>query len=279
MFIVYDKDMNKKEFPQGVRPLDIFISSMDTNRVTEYIEGVPGVTHKGSTPYSRFIELSVALTSEDTKDYRLLRDEAYAFFSDDYFYISETYQKGKRYKVSLTQSYTPTRHSRTLASMRFTLEMTDLPFAESIGTTQDIQANGISADDELWGYGMGLLAEDDSLVYTVNAQNGVQFGIYNAGNLPIHPFYQDLKITINNAVSIATFLELKNDTNDTTFKVNEVVSNSQEIILDGPNITSNGLQYLRNTNKGFIQLSPGWNYFTLSGADATINFDFRFYYK
>ena len=63
------------------------------------------------------------------------------------------------------------------------------------------------------------------------------------------------------------------------FRINEFVSNDRTIMLDGANITSNGLQYLRQTNKGFIELDPGWNLFTISGASrAKIDFDFPFYY-
>jgi hypothetical protein len=270
--------MNKKEFPKGLRPLDIFISSIDKQRHVSNIEGVAGVIHNGSTPNGRIIEIAVGLISDDTKDYRLLRDEAFSFFADDYFYISESFQRGKRYKVSVVESFTPTRLNQRMASMRFMLEMTDLPYAESIGTTQDIQQNGITADSELWGYGMGLLAEDNSLVYTHNVSGGQQFAVYNAGNVAIHPFQQELNIKIHNVVGSTSFLELRNDTTGNTFRVNEGVSST--IMLDGPNITSNGLQFLRKTNKQFIQLAPGWNYFTLTGAtSATVEYDFRFCYE
>lgn len=280
MFIVYDKNMNKKEFPKGLRPLDIYISSIDKQRHISNIEGTPGVIHNGSTPNGRIIEISVGLLSEDTKDYRLLRDEAYSFFADDYFYISESYQRGKRYKVSVIESFTPTRLNQRMASMRFMLEMADLPYAESIGTTQDIQLNGITADSELWGYGMGLLADDDSLVYTHQVTSGIQFAVYNAGNVAIHPFQQELKIMIKNIVN-GYGVQLKNDTNGTAFKVNDAVLKQTDVImLDGPNITLNGLSFLRYTNKQFIQMSPGWNYFTLTGVtSATVEFDFRFYYE
>lgn len=106
------------------------------------------------------------------------------------------------------------------------------------------------------------------------------FLVYNAGNVAIHPFQQDLKITISQVVGSTNSFELKNNTNGTTFKVNEAVSDSQTIILDGANITSNGLQFLRKTNKQYIELSPSWNEFTILGADkATIEFGFPFYYK
>lgn len=107
-----------------------------------------------------------------------------------------------------------------------------------------------------------------------------RFSTYNAGNVPIHPFEQELKITISQVRGSTDYLELRNNTNGTVFRVNEAVSSGQTIMLDGPNITSNGLQFLRNTNKQFIELNPGWNEFEISGADrATVEFTYRFYYK
>ena len=159
MFILYDKDMNKKEFPKGVRPLDVFISSINKNRFTSTVEGRNGIITKGITRQNRPIEVSVGLIANDTRDYRLLRNEVFSFFDEDVFYISEKYEKGKRYKVTTLQSYIPERLNQRIAQARFTLELVDLPFAESIGTTQDIHQNGVSSVDELWGFGMGLIDE------------------------------------------------------------------------------------------------------------------------
>lgn len=165
MFIVYDKNMNKKEFPEGVRPLDIFISSINKRRITNQVEGRDGVIDKGSTKGARSIEVSVGLFSNDTQDYRLLRDEIYGFFDDDEFYVAERFEKGKLYKVKTVQSYIPERINGYTASAQFSLEMVDLPYAESIGTSQDIQQNGIDAESELWGFGMGLIDEMSEFEY------------------------------------------------------------------------------------------------------------------
>lgn len=276
MFIVYDKNMNVKPFPQGVRPLDIFIHSIEKNRVTDSVEGRNGIISKGQTHVNRPIEITVGLEAYDTRDYRLLRDEVFSFFDDEEFYISELYQRGKRYKVTSLPSYIPNRLNQRVSEIQLALDMVDLPYAESIGTTQDIHNRGINAEDSLWGFGMGLIADDASLIYT---HVGTSFDIYNAGNIPIHPFEQDLKITISNVLGSSNTLELRNNTTGNVFKVNEAVSSSQTIILDGPKITRNGLQLLQRTNKEFIELAPGWNSFSIVGASsAKVEFDFRFYY-
>lgn len=271
--------MNLKPFPHGVTPLDIFISSINKKRVKDEVEGAHGYVDKGFTYETRNIELLFKLKSSDTQDYRLLRDEIFAYYSEgNFIYVSEEYQQGKRYKVMAVESFIPERINRRVASVGLQLEMVDIPFAESIGTTKTIGERGILSDDELWGFGMGLIDDPDSHKYT---HTGTSFKIYNAGNESIHPFNQQfLKITINNVQGSTSYFQLKNNTNGSLFRVNEGVGANQVIMLDGPNITSNGLNYLRKTNKGFIELSPGWNEFSITGAtSAKVEFDFRFYYK
>lgn len=278
MFIVYDKNMHIKPFPQGVTPLDIFISSINSKRIKEEIEGNHGYVDYGRTFETRNIEIDMLLTARDTRDYRLIRDRVFSFFNEDnYLYISEEYQRGKRYKVSTVESFIPERFSQAVSTVRFNLEMVDIPFAESIGTTQDINLRGINAEDALWGFGMGLIDDPLSHKYT---HTGTSFKIYNAGNESIHPFTQQfLKITISNVQGSTSYFQLKNNTNGSLFRVNEGVTSSQTILLDGPNITSNGLNYLRKTNKGFIELQLGWNDFIITGVtSATVAMDFRFYY-
>lgn len=104
------------------------------------------------------------------------------------------------------------------------------------------------------------------------------FRIYNPG-IEIHPFEQELKIIIKHVRNSTDYFQIKNLTNDSTFRVTGSVSDDQEIILDGISITSNGDSFLSKTNKQYIQLAPGWNEFKITGATkATIEFEFPFYY-
>lgn len=276
MFIIYDKDMNVKELPEGAYPLDIFISSIQEQSINEAIEGMSGSVYYGSNFLERDISIDLGLFAKDTRDYRLLRDQIYGFFkSMDYFYISEEYQRGKRYKVKATDSFIPDRHNYKVASLSIVLEVIGLPYAESIGTTQDIEENGVDANDELWGFGMGLTS-GENLKYTHNGNN---FSVFNAGNVGVHPFEQELKIIINNVTRPLNYLELKNETNGSSFRITVKVHEGDEIVYDGANIRINGLEALRRTNRKYIQLNPGWNNFKLDGAEsAEISMFFRFYY-
>lgn len=288
---------------QGIITDDFDVSSLPLQTNYGNIEGTDGTIDYGATYGQRTINMPFRFESADSLDYPLFRDFIFGLILDKSpFYIRERrrlshqsygfetpgqemiipedyknkFISGKRYKVRLQNTFNLDQ-MRKRGKGEFTFETTDLPFAESIGTTQDIQDNGISSDSELWGIGMGLITDEDSLIYTHTSNS---FRIYNAGNEPVHPFQQDLKITISEVVGSTSFLELKNNTNGSTFKVNEAVTGSQTIVLDGPNITSNGLAFLRSTNKGFIELEPGWNDFTISGStSAKTAFDFRFYYR
>lgn len=281
MFILYDENMGVIPFPEGAKPLDIFISSIGKERETERTEGNNRKIDYGATYRDREpIELKMLLMARDTRDYRLLRDAVYAMF-DRVAYASEEYERGKRYRVSVDEPFIPERipNTQRYANVTINCSMPGLPFAESIGTSMDIDRNGINFNDELWGFGMGLKMDDASHRYTINAVEGESFQIYNAGNVLVHPFEQDLKISFRNVSGSTEQLRLFNQTNGSFVHVTEAVDDSDEIIFDGPNVTKNDTAYLRNTRRTFISLAPGWNRLQLYHCNsATIEFDFRFYY-
>jgi len=282
VFILYDENMNLIPFPVGVKPLDIFISSIQKERETETLEGMDGKIDYGATYSDREpIELKMLLKAHDTRDYRLLRNVVYAMI-DKIAYVSEEYERGKRYRVTVDESFIPERipNNQRFATADVNCSMPGLPFAESIGTTQDIQRDGINTNSELWGFGMGLISDDDSQKYTHKAEQRKTFAVYNAGNVLIHPFEQKLRIEISDVYRSSSFFELNNETNGSTFKVTEKVDSTDKIVLDGANIQINNLEALRRTNRKYIQLDPGWNIFSIEGAlSADIKFDFPFYYK
>src|SRR5699024_1640364 len=118
---------------------------------------------------------------------------------------NNSYVGGKRYLVRLQNTY-ELEQVEVYGEGDLVFETTELPFTESIGTTQDIESNGdITYNAELWSYGMGLLHDDESHKYTHNTSN---FKIYNAG-INIHPFEQMLEIKIEN---VSKGYELKNNT-------------------------------------------------------------------
>jgi hypothetical protein len=260
---------------------DFVVGSPTINPVYSQIEGRHGRVDMGATFGSRSISVPFYYKAEDIHGVALLRDELMGLaVSAEPFYIREMrriiygkgdnqYVSGKRYKVRLANPFEIDQQLEYgFGELRF--ETTDLPFAESIGTTADIDRDGITYDSELWSYGMGLLYSDEAQKYTHNTRS---FRIYNAGNIPRHhPFEQELKITIRNA---SQGYQLSNKTTGDIFKFNDQPNGS--IVIDGPVITDAGLIAFRKTNGHFITLAPGWNEFE-QNQSATVSFDFRFYY-
>src|SRR5699024_4879147 len=215
---------------------------------------------------------SLVTTKESFYIRELRRPSEFTTCDDGY---DDEYIGGKRYLVRLSNVINLDQQ-RTYGFGEMVFETTELPFAESIGTTADISGYKLKYSDEIWSYGMGLLYDEDSHRY-IHA--GTEFRIYNAGNVTVDPFEMDLKITIDPIYSSPSFFEMTNKTTGETFRVNEGMQ-GKSLVIDGPNVTINSLQALRRTNKQFITLAPGWNEFELKGTGSSrVEFDFRYYYK
>src|SRR5690625_1746348 len=195
-----------------VQAQDFNVSSIELMPAYGSIEGRSGAVDYGADYGSRTISVPFYLRAYDMLDYPLLRDELFSLVTTkESFYIRELrrpsefttcddgyddeYVGGKRYLVRLS-NVIDLDQQRTYGFGELVFETTELPFAESIGTTADITGNVLKYSDELWSYGMGLLYDEDSHKY-IHA--GTEFRIYNAGNVEVHPLEQDLKITIANA--------------------------------------------------------------------------------
>lgn len=262
----------------GIRTRDVLISSPTPIHHFEEVEGVNGVIDYGTTYGPREITCYYRAQSRDITDFSLLRDEIFTLFrTEESFYLIEKRERGKRWLVKVANPFAiPQRN----VYGDFEVEFIGIKgVSESIGTTQDIERNGISSDDEIWGFGMGLIVDEEALKYTHKAEVGKTFSVYNAGNVTVHPFYCDLKMTIRNVQGSTDMFQITNLTNGSRARINVPVKPTDTIVYDGPNVTRNGLAFLRDTRKDFIELSPGWNNFQIYYCEsATIEFDFRFYY-
>lgn len=262
----------------GIRTRDVLISSPTPIHHFEEVEGVNGVIDYGTTYGPREITCYYRAQSSDITDFSLLRDEIFTLFrTEESFYLIEKRERGKRWLVKVANPFAiPQRN----VYGDFEVEFIGIKgVSESIGTTQDIERNGISSDDEIWGFGMGLIVDEEALKYTHKAEVGKTFSVYNAGNVTVHPFYCDLKMTIRNVQGSTDMFQITNLTNGSRARINVPVKPTDTIVYDGPNVTRNGLAFLRDTRKDFIELSPGWNNFQIYYCEsATIEFDFRFYY-
>lgn len=280
---------------------DFIVSSIPLSPVYDSPEGSDRQVDYGATYGNRTIRVPFTARANDLHDYPLLRDFLFEKILDkESFYIQEMRRpkklayafvdtnevaamqegtdnrtvNGKRYLVRLQNTF-ELEQMEADGKGELVFETTELPFAESIGTTRDIQVNGVADSYELWGEGMGIIPDKESYVYK---HNSTSFRVYNAGNVPIHPFEHDLRISISNVEDSDGYYELRNLTNGTVFRTKESVTSNQVITIEGPVVKSNGLQYFREVNSSFIELEPGWNEIVAS-KKATVEFNFRFYYK
>ena len=152
MFKIYDLNMKELPFPEGVKPLDIFVSSVNKRRLTEEFEGRSGALNYGYDYGERSVDLSLWLEAHDTMDYRLIRNELYAFFdTHDVFYIEETRVPSRVLKVAIDESYIPERINQTHSSVEISCRTLDSVFWESKYTTLDLHDTGYSATAEKYG--------------------------------------------------------------------------------------------------------------------------------
>lgn len=277
--------MKEIQYPEGFIPLDIFVSSISKNRRSTDVTDSNKRINYGSTYGDRDVELTFLLKSPNTLDYRLLRDKTYELFGQsDAFYVVEEYQRGKRLKVSVDETYIPERlqGDQKHATGSVTCKVVDLPFFESIGTSMDIHNNGITTNDELWGFGMGLEAVDETLKYKHIVRSENTFRIFNPSNIPeLHPFECDLKITFTRVIGSSKNFQINNLTNGSRFWTNVGIGYNDTLVVDNHLVTRNNLNILRDTGRSFIWLSPGWNTFRVLpqfAIGATIEFDFPFRY-
>ena len=179
MFKIYDLNMKELPFPEGVKPLDIFVSSVNKRRLTEEFEGRSGTLNYGYDYGERSVDLSLWLEAHDTIDYRLIRNELYAFFdTHDVFYIEETRVPSRVLKVTIDESYIPERINQTHSSVEISCRTLDSVFWESKYTTLELHDSGYSATAEK--YGLVDNIDDEKVKYRF-----VQEGDYNANLIPL----------------------------------------------------------------------------------------------
>lgn len=275
----------------NVQVQDFRVGSIEMRPTYIDVEGANGRINTGSTYGVRTITVPFYFKAQDLLDVAITRDKLFEMIlSTEPFYIRELrrleYQNGenlivsgKRYKVNISSTFDIDQQLKYgFGELEF--ETADLPFAESIGKSSDIQRDGVNPGSGLWGAGMGIISDPASRIYKHKAIAGRQFFIYNPGNVPVHPFEQELKITISDVAGSTVGFMLKNYTNFSTATITSPLYITDTIIYSGPNIGRNGLSFLRDTKKDFIELVPGWNALgVLNCTSATIEFDFRFYYR
>ncbi|MGX0801845.1 hypothetical protein ACUXJR_000629 [Staphylococcus hominis] len=277
-FKLYDPNMNELKFPVGVKPLDFFVSSIEKERYTETIKGIPGTIDYGFD-YKERSDCSLTFFLRHyhgEHDYLLLESEINAFLdSQPFFYVSRNNLPTRVLKVTVDSSY---KTERILGSMYATLEVpvtiTGLPFWRTKYTTQDIEKEGFNAIAEQFGLADGLNVDYPKYTFTEN-----KFTVWNGGNVTLDPRNMDLKIRLFRLKTDGNF-KLTNHTTGETFEY-LASTTGNTIDLEGIQAFKGMLQNrLRETNRKYISLVPGLNEISYTGGEMiNIQFDFPFYFK
>ncbi|MEK3813147.1 phage tail family protein [Bacillus subtilis] len=251
----------------GITTREFNPSSPSPRNEAEQVTGVHGLVDCGTTYDARIIKCSFYLKAADVPDYYLMRDEVFKLFdSRQPFYITESYNPGKRWLVKTNAEYSIDQ--QWIYGM-FDVDLVAFsPFAESIGTTLD----SFTFDSNLWQIGGGMIDETPTYKHKTTA-----FEIFNAGTETITPRQFPLVIVYKGA---SNNLTITNKTTGDVWKYSGSTAAGDTIILNGVRATKNNVSIFGATNRKLLTIAPGWNDFKLSGTSESfeISFDFRFYY-
>lgn len=276
MFKIYDENFNEIPLPldqwgYGLKALDLEISSTNVDVTEHTLNGVPGITITGYRDNTRDINLRAMLKAEDAIDFRMRRDQVFAFFKRlGTFYVSEKYQDYKVIGVRVVDSYSLERpeNNRTFATVEIPLKIVGQPYWICKYKTFELP------DDVIFDL-------DIDLDYQYSSQSS--FNIFNAGTVPIKAIQEkdNFIVTIDINQSVTSF-KLYDGTGK-YFEYNPGKESSwalvpgNKIILNGHSMTMNNTPVLERTNRYFLNLLPGDNVFNIEGlTNYSISFDFRF---
>ncbi|MGJ9381536.1 phage tail family protein [Salipaludibacillus sp. CF4.18] len=240
---------------------------------TEEIQGRHGAIPMGKDYAPQSLPARCTMDARDFYDYSLLRNKIYKALNPfdakgrtEEFYIVSDSEPGKRWKVEVDSSFTPSR----IANLgEFTIPFISFQtFSESIGTSLD----PMTFDPELWQWGQGIPLDEVSYIHNTN-----EFVINNIGDVRVDPREHLSVIEFKGASSNLTIENL------TTGDRWEYYGDTQEtdtIRLERVKSKKNGLSIIGSTNKELISLAPGENNLKLSGTSGSfeVTFDFRFLY-
>jgi len=260
-------------------------------------DGIDGRSRlfQGSEEKYRKITLNVRANAEYLQRVAHLRDAANDLFSGEY-YIREMrikaaevkyespgertgnmdlgaseYVNGKQFKVTKVSAI----ETDDLLQSNFTIELetTDLPYAESIYTTKELNDSGYDATVAKYGLVDNIDTNQTQYEFTTS-----EFSIWNAGNVTIEPEFMYLIIRLNYAHG-TNGVSIKNLTTGESFILNKAVSGSH-VVLNGMDIRHGALNALRDSNRQRIRLLPGRNDFEIVADRFDVaRVETRFYYK
>lgn len=274
-FSLFDPNFNKLDYPVGVTPLDFLVPSIEKERYTENIKGVPGTIDYGFDYKEREVTLNFQMEHfHGTHDFRLMRNQLYELLdSYSYIYISDDLLPSLVLKVTFDNSYNPERYGYWYSTIEVSAKTIGLPFWRTKYTTQDIEKEGYEALAEEFGMADGI--NQDMANYRF--QSSV-FSVWNGGNVTIDPRQMHLDIRIWHSTSKGNATIENLTTGDKVIIYREHTDSFINLI--GSKVMLADTNWLRESNRQYITLAPGENKIRISNTNfSDITFDFPFYFK
>ncbi|MDW4018965.1 phage tail domain-containing protein [Staphylococcus saprophyticus] len=274
-FTLYDPNMNKVDYPVGVRPLDLLVSSIEKERKEHQIDGVPGVVDYGYNYKGREVKMNFMTEHyHGTFDHRLQRDEIYNLFDEyPFLYVSDDTVPSRMLKITVDGSFTPERYGYWYSTFEVDARITGLPFWRTKYTTQEIEKDGYSAVVEKYGMADGINVDYLPYKFTTN-----EFTVWNGGNVTVDPRNMMLKLNLVNVTTTGN-LTIENVTTGEKFIYKEAIS-KENLTIDGTKVLIGTSNKLRDTNRKFISLVKGVNKIKITnGTFDSVAIDSPFYFK
>lgn len=292
---------------------DVIIESMEIEDNYETKENTSGRILLSSQYRKRKINVKCHVNSTKLNDNARLRDEFYNLtnsteevwirelrrsvplnyrfiepLEDDYQEISEYnnlvldheefndnyYVNGKRYKVKNADVIVPEENGKKI-SFELVFETTEIPFAESIGTSLDLEKR---PDKELWSNDMLIPfdEQDGSRIYSfTNIWNNT---IYYHGTADNDQFNMYKKVTIILGEDTENFTFTMTHSDVMTIR-NIKMKKGDKIEYDGVQTFKNGTPLSYEVSGSQPKFRHGWNEFEFNQQVKSVKFDMKFYYK
>lgn len=287
-----------------IHVLDFVVESMEYEDKYAKIDGLHGRYLVDSVFVKRKIAIPCLFVTDNNSDYVKQRTLLYSIVQDtEPFYIRELRKRdknqyhfhdtvaadladsmddaehfeqfvdGKRYLVKLSNVLKPTQ-TKFSGRVELEFETVKLPFAESIGTSNDLEKrehNGMWSED--------MKINFDDLSYTRYTFEHVNAGdIYYHGNVALDQFNMYAFVTIVVGERTDYFKWSLND--GAVMFIRGITLNSGDIITyDGVRVYCNGESVLNYAGIEIPRFKPGFNHFKFNQLVAYVNFDMRFYFK
>lgn len=274
-FSLFDPNFNKLDYPAGVTPLDFLVPSIEKERYTENIKGVPGTIDYGFDYKEREVTLNFQMEHfHGTHDFRLMRNQLYELLDRySFLYISDDLLPSLALKVSFDNSYSPERYGYWYSTIEVSAKTIGLPFWRTKYTTQDIEKEGYEALTEEFGMADGI--NQDMANYRFQSSD---FSVWNGGNVTIDPRQMHLDIRIWHSTSKGNATIENLTTGDKVIIYREHTDSFINLI--GSKVMLADTNWLRESNRQYITLAPGENKIRISNTNfSDVTFDFPFYFK